>query len=61
MFECRAFVTTMWMIWYERNRWVHEGKKRSGLDVASFVKLYLKEYKKQQNKFLPACVRQQSC
>lgn len=49
------------MIWYECNKWVHEGNKRHGSKIAISVRLYLKEFEKSQNKFVPYYGRHQCC
>lgn len=43
MANCRMIACALWAIWTSRNRFIHEGKLKSGAQVTVFVKNYLKE------------------
>ncbi|KAH1097266.1 hypothetical protein J1N35_014187 [Gossypium stocksii] len=40
---CRKFVCALWGIWTFRNKFIHEGERCSGAQIAGFVTNYLKE------------------
>ncbi|KAK5817793.1 hypothetical protein PVK06_022721 [Gossypium arboreum] len=43
--DCQKFICAIWAIWSARKKWVHEGQKQSGKEVAKFILQYLQELK----------------
>ncbi|KAH1046761.1 hypothetical protein J1N35_037545 [Gossypium stocksii] len=50
--SCKVFMSTMWTIWSECNKWVHEGKKRAGLDIANFICQFIRKLEELQRVLL---------
>ncbi|KAA3482707.1 reverse transcriptase [Gossypium australe] len=41
--QCRLFCCGLWAIWSDRNRCIHDNARRSGEEIADFVKSYIME------------------
>ncbi|KAK5824516.1 hypothetical protein PVK06_019291 [Gossypium arboreum] len=41
--QCQIFVCALWAIWTERNKWIPERQRKTGLKVADFVRNYICE------------------
>ncbi|KAG8489751.1 hypothetical protein CXB51_017986 [Gossypium anomalum] len=40
---CRTTVWALWALWTSRNKFIHEGENQTGIQITSFVQIYLEE------------------
>ncbi|KAA3480967.1 reverse transcriptase [Gossypium australe] len=48
----RLFYVALWVIWGERNAWIHERKCRTGKEIADFVRNYITEIDRANTKIV---------
>ncbi|MBA0783457.1 hypothetical protein Gotri_001166 [Gossypium trilobum] len=58
--QCRLIACAIWALWIDKNKWVHERKRRSGVELARFVKDYITELDGLENALPRPTLRQNS-